>query len=107
MKAKVSSAKKKRQEPERNGPEWQRLYEELRKERNRLRKELAAVKKERDDYRKAVGALMAQLDPIDDMDLDLETLRARAVGQPSLEELIAELESEGAGRGKKAARLPR
>lgn len=97
MKGKANSEKKERPEPERNGQEWQRLHEEMRKERNRLRKELAAVKKERDDYRKALLAAMAQLDPIEFDEEEVLAQMRRGDG-PSLAELIAELESEFGGK---------
>jgi hypothetical protein len=90
-KAKVSPPKKKAQQPARNGRKWQRLYEETRKERNRLRKELAQVKKERDTYRKAVGTLMSQ-EPIE---FTREEAFAQIGRKPSLEDLISELEAQG------------
>jgi predicted ribosome quality control (RQC) complex YloA/Tae2 family protein len=92
MKAKVSSAKKK-QAPERNGQEWQQLYEKMRKERNRLRKELAEVKKECDVYRRSLGALMAKLDPIE-FDEEEVLAQMRRGGGQSFAELIAEVEAE-------------
>jgi hypothetical protein len=91
-KARVNSPKKKQQAPNRDGREWQRLYEEMRKERGRLRKELAAVKKERDAYLKAVYALM----PKEDIDFDKKEMLSRLGQGTSPADLIAEIESQGA-----------
>jgi len=92
MKAKVSSAKKP-QAPERIGQEWLQLHEKLRKERNRLRKELAEVKEERDYFRKLVGTLMAERDPIE-FDEEEVLAQMRRGGGQSFAELIAEVEAE-------------
>ncbi len=73
MKAKASSQKKKCATPERNGQEWQQLYDQVRKERNRLRKELTTAKEERDYFRKVVGTLMAKEFP----EFDEEEVLAR------------------------------
>jgi uncharacterized coiled-coil DUF342 family protein len=73
---------------------WQELCNALRQERDQLHLELAKVKAERDQYLKAVYALTWEKDievP------DKETLLAQIGKGPSLEDLLAELESS---RGK-------
>jgi hypothetical protein len=93
MKGKGKSTKKKPQTPERNGQEWQQLYEKVRKERNRLRKELAEVKKEREAYRRSLGAAMAKLYPLEFDEEEVLAQMRRGDG-PSLADVIAELESQ-------------
>ena len=94
MKDKGKSTKKKPQPPERNGQEWLQLHEKLRKERNRLRKELAEVKEERDYFRKLVGTLWAKYEPIE---FDEEEVLAQMVRKDpgeSIEDLLAEIEGQ-------------
>ena len=88
MKAKTNAPKKSRQ-PERNGNELQQ-HEKVRKERNRLRKELAEVKEERDYFRKLVCALMNE-----EIEFDKEEIMSRLGQGPSLLEILAEIESQG------------
>ncbi len=59
------------------------------KERSRLRAEVAELREERDAYRKAVIALMAE--PVD---FDKKELLAQARNQQPFKEFLAELESE-------------
>ena len=95
MKAKANSRKKTVRQPERNGTALQQQYEKVRKERNRLRKELAEVKEERDYYRKMVGTLMAKLHPVEFDEEEIRAYMARKDRGPSLEDILAEIEAQG------------
>jgi hypothetical protein len=67
---------------------WRRRYANLKTQRDQLQVELGRVQKECDDYRRAVLALMHE-----DIDFDKETLLAECRENPTLPELIAELEA--------------
>jgi len=95
MKAKASSRKKTPRQAARNGTELQQQYEKVRKERNRLRKELAEVKKQRDAYSKAVGALMAKYEWGEFDEEEVLAHMARKERGPSIEDVLAEIEARG------------
>jgi len=96
MKRKVNSPKKSTRRAERNGSDWQQLYEKMRKERNRLRKELAEVKKKCEAYSNAVGALMAKYEWGEfDEEMEEAVLTQMARGGPSFADLLAEIKARG------------
>jgi hypothetical protein len=65
---------------------WQRRCEELAQENDRLRAELAQMTKERDDYLKALNAMI----PEPDIDCTKEELFAQIDPGPSILEIIEE-----------------
>ena len=77
---------------DRDSKNWQELCNDLKEERDRLHLELAKVKAERDQYLKAVYAMI----PEEDIEVpDKKTVLAQLGEKPTLQELIAELESRG------------
>ncbi len=68
------------------------MCQELLAERERLRADLERVQAERDQYLKSLAGYMAKECPR--FDLDQETLFAQVVQEPTLRELIDELERE-------------
>ncbi|HWY88448.1 MAG TPA: hypothetical protein VNX28_17180 [Gemmataceae bacterium] len=70
--------------------DWQKRCQELIAERDKLQMELAEVKKDRDDYLRAVKALL----PEKEYSFTKEELLSQVCKHPSFEEFIAELEKE-------------
>lgn len=69
--------------------EWQSVYASLLQERERTQRELAQLRSENTMLRKNLAALL-----FDDVEIDAEKLLAESVSEPSLEELIAEIEGK-------------
>ena len=95
-------AKRKKKSVEGNGAanRWQRRWAKLTEERDELRAEVDSLRKERDEYLKALYALTYE-----DTDFDKKKLLAQVGQSPTLEELIAELEaqdSDGSAQGRAA-----
>jgi hypothetical protein len=71
---------------------WKQLCQELLAERDQLRVELARVQKNHDMYHEAFGALMKK--ELAKYAFTKESLLAESAGQPSLQQLVAELERD-------------
>jgi hypothetical protein len=71
--------------------DWKKLCEDLTAERDQLRKELFEVKEDRDAYLRAVKALL----PEKQYSFTKEELFSQVCQNPSLDDLIAELERDG------------
>ena len=71
--------------------DWQKLCQELAADRDKLRKELTEVTRDRDAYLKAVKALL----PVPEYPIcTKEELFAQVCHDPSFDNLIAELEKD-------------
>ena len=86
----ISSKQSRKQGLSTDVQRWQQLCADLREERDRLHQEVAKLKTERDQYVKAIYALTWE-----DFDIDKKALLAQLGKGQSLEDLIAELESQG------------
>src|SRR5438876_9669967 len=70
--------------------DWERRCQELTAERDRLQKEMAEVKDDRDAYLKAVNLLL----PEKECSYTKEEILAQVCHNPSFDDLITELEIE-------------
>ena len=74
---------------------WERLCAELLAEREKLRQDLAEARTERDDYLRAVYALLRKEDtPPDFTREEVEEAMAHLHDRPTIRDLIAEFERE-------------
>lgn len=85
------------QPPEAERQQWEQLCRELLQEREQLRTELAATKAKCERY-----LLYLQAQSAEEINLTIEEVLAREGQEPTIEQLIAELEQEAAAESAKS-----